>query len=282
MDTFQRDSLTFDVHDGGPPDGEAIVLLHGFPQDAHSYDRMLPTLHAAGYRTLVPNQRGYSPGARPSGRRAYAGGELAADIVALLDAAGLDSAHIVGHDWGGGVAWGLADGYPDRVRSLTVLSTPHPYAMTRAGGLGQLRKSWYMFAFQLPWIPEAFLGLGIKRGELAKSLEKNGLPRDAALHNQELMSQPGVLTAAINWYRGLPFSLREPVGRITVPTTYVWGNDDSFLGRKAAEATGKSVTADYRFVEVDGDHWLPENQPEQMAELVIERARSAAAVASAS
>lgn len=278
MDTFQRGSLTFDVRDGGPPGGEPVVLLHGFPQDSRSYDRVVPLLHAQGLRTLVPDQRGYSPGARPTGRRAYVGHELAADVIALLDAAGLDAAHVVGHDWGGGVAWGLADRYPERVRSLTVLSTPHPAALTGAG-LGQLRKSWYMFAFQLPWLPDAFLGLGVRRGELAKNLVKTGMPADSAAHNERRMAEPGAITAAINWYRGLPFSLRDPVGRTTVPTTYVWGNADNFLGRAAAELTAKYVSADYRFVELDADHWLPENEPDRVSELILERIASVAPAA---
>lgn len=279
MDQYTRGSLTFDVRDGGPQDGDAIVLLHGFPQDAHCWKGIEPSLHAAGFRTLAPNQRGYSPGAQPKGRRQYTGQELAADVIALLDAAGIERAHIVGHDWGAGVAWGVADRYPDRVRSLTVISTPHPAALTRDGGLGQLRKSWYIIAFQLPFVPEMLLGAGIKRGALAKNLEQNGLPHDAAVHNEQLMATPGTLTGGINWYRGLPFSLREPVGRISVPTTYIWGNRDAFLGRAAAEATAKYVTGDYRFEEIDGDHWLPDNQPERVAELVLERARSVAQTA---
>lgn len=277
MDRYSRGSLTFDVRDGGPADGEPIVLLHGFPQDAHSWAAMEPFLHQAGYRTLAPDQRGYSPGARPSGRRQYTGDQLADDIVALLDAAGIDRAHIVGHDWGGGIAWGFADRHADRTRTLTVISTPHPQAMVRAGARGQLLKSWYMFAFQLPWIPEAFLGAGIKRGSFAKALERSGLPRQAALHNERKMAEPGCLTGGLNWYRGLPFSLSSPVGRISVPTTYIWGNRDAFLGRAAAQATASWVTADYRFEEVDGDHWIPENQAQRMAELVLERVGSGAA-----
>jgi pimeloyl-ACP methyl ester carboxylesterase len=278
MDRYSRGSLTFDVRDGGPADGEAIVLLHGFPQDAHSWAAMEPFLHDAGYRTLAPDQRGYSPGARPKGRRQYTGAQLTADIVALLDAAGIERAHIVGHDWGGGVAWGFAANHPDRTASLTVISTPHPQAMMRAGLRGQLLKSWYMFAFQLPWLPEALLSAGIKRGKFAKMLEGSGLPREAAFHNQDRMAQPGALTGGINWYRGLALSLRDPVGPVRVPTTYIWGNRDAFLGRAAAETTADWVKADYRFAEVDGDHWIPENQAQAMAELVLDRVRSTAAV----
>src|SRR4051794_39933297 len=122
MERFARAGLTFDLRDGGPADGQPVVLLHGFPQDSTCWADVEPALHAAGLRTLAPDQRGYSPGARPPGRSAYRITEPAADVLALLDEAGLASAHIVGHDWGAAVAWALAGRHPERVRSLTVLS----------------------------------------------------------------------------------------------------------------------------------------------------------------
>jgi pimeloyl-ACP methyl ester carboxylesterase len=271
MDQYTHDGLTFEVRDAGPADGEVIVLLHGFPQDRRSWARIEPGLHQAGYRTLAPDQRGYSPAARPEGRRHYTGGALAADVIALLDAAGVERAHLVGHDWGGGVAWGLGAQHADRFASLTVISTPHPQAMVRAALRGQLVRSWYMFAFQLPVIPEALLGMSARRGDLARRLERSGLPADAAAHTQQRALEPGFLRGAIDWYRGLPWSLREPVGRIAIPTTYIWGRHDQFLSRAAAESTASWVTAEYRFVEVDGDHWLPENQAPAMAQLILER-----------
>lgn len=276
IEQYTHDGLTFDVRDTGPIDGEVIVLLHGFPQDKRSWALVEPMLHAEGYRTLAPDQRGYSPGARPRARRAYRGDILAADVIALLDAAGLPQAHIVGHDWGGAVAWGIAGLHPDRVRTLTVLSTPHPGAMMRAGLRGQLLRSWYMFAFQLPVLPELVVGSGDR---LAKGLERAGMPADSAAHNAGRMREPGAARGGLNWYRGLPFSLRTPVGRITVPTTYVWSRGDTFLGRAAAEATAATVTADYRFVELSGDHWLPENQPREVADAILARVRGASPVA---
>ena len=154
MHSYRRAGLTFDVQDAGPREGEAVVLLHGWPQDHSAWSRVVPALHAAGLRTLAPDQRGYSPGARPRGRAAYGMGELVDDVVALLDAAELSRAHVVGHDWGGAVGWALAERHPERVRTLTVLSTPHHHAMAWAMRHGdQLRRSWYMAAFQLPLLP---------------------------------------------------------------------------------------------------------------------------------
>src|SRR3978361_2578612 len=128
MDSFSRGDLVFDVRDSGPADGDPVVLLHGFPQDSSSFDRLSPVLHSAGLRTLAPDQRGYSPGARPPGRSAYVMREVVDDVLALLDAAGLDSAHVVGHDWGGIVAWALGAWHPDRIRTLPAISVPHPCA----------------------------------------------------------------------------------------------------------------------------------------------------------
>lgn len=276
MDQFSRGQLTFDVRDAGPPTGEAVVLLHGFPQDATSWDGVAPLLHDAGLRTLAPDQRGYSPGARPKARRAYTGAELAADVVALIDAAGLDSAHVVGHDWGGGVAWGVGTRYPERVRSLTVVSTPHPGAFMEGGRKStQALKSWYMFAMQVPVLPE----LLVSNRRLADGLQRSGLPERHARHNAERMGEPGAARGAVNWYRGLPFSMREPVGRTPVPTTYLWGNGDRYLGRYAAEATAKYVTGPYRFVETDGNHWLPETKPAEVAAAILAQVQATAATA---
>ncbi|WP_331456402.1 alpha/beta fold hydrolase [Luteipulveratus halotolerans] len=156
MDTFANDGLTFDLIDSGPRDGEVVLLLHGFPQDQHAYDRVLPPLHDAGLRTVTFDQRGYSPGARPAGRSAYDMKHLVADALAAMDALGVQRFHVVGHDWGGAVAWSLAQLAAQRVRTVTVLSTPHPDALVRAfGTLDQARKSWYMGFFQLPVIPSA-------------------------------------------------------------------------------------------------------------------------------
>ncbi len=159
LDGFTRDGLHFTVDDDGPRDGDVVVLLHGFPTDRTSWRHVAPLLHAAGLRTLAPDQRGYAEGARPPGRTAYRLEELVADVLALLDAAGVERAHVVGHDWGGALAWLLAGNHPDRVASLTVLSTPHPAALSRAlkSDGEQRRKSWYILAFQVPWLPERLL-----------------------------------------------------------------------------------------------------------------------------
>jgi pimeloyl-ACP methyl ester carboxylesterase len=277
MDSFRRDGLTFDVRDAGPPDGEPVVLLHGFPQDAAAWDRVAPALHQHGLRTLAPDQRGYSPMARPRGRANYRLRETVGDVLALLDAAGLESAHVVGHDWGGIVAWGMAAWHPDRVRTLTALSVPHPGAMAQAMlRSDQGLRSLYVGLFQLPQLPERLLLAG-DGAVLRRLLRGGGLEADLVDHYVRRMQEPGALTAALNWYRALPLARREPVGRVRVPTLHVWSTGDTFLGRTATEATERFCTAPYRLEVLEGvSHWIPELAADRVAELVTAHVRTAA------
>src|SRR5688572_26895015 len=218
MDSFRRDGLTFDVRDAGPPNGEPVVLLHGFPQDSATWDAVSPQLHEHGLRTLAPDQRGYSPLARPRGRAQYTLRETVGDVLALLDAAELESAHVVGHDWGGMVAWAISAWHPDRVSTLTALSVPHPAAMAQAMVTSdQALRSYYMAAFQLPVLPELLL-LARRGRALRGMLRGGGLSRETAAHYVSRMQEPGALSAARGWYRAMPFQTRDRVGAVRVPT----------------------------------------------------------------
>jgi pimeloyl-ACP methyl ester carboxylesterase len=276
VDSFRRDGLTFDVIDGGPPGGEPVVLLHGFPQDATAWNQVSPALHQAGLRTLALDQRGHSPMARPRGRKQYRLRETADDVLALLDAAGLKSAHIVGHDLGGLVAWALAAWHPDRVRTLTSISTPHPAALAKVMATSdQALRSYYMAVFQLPFLPERFLLSG-GGTPLRRMLRGGGLSREAAAHYVARMQEPGALSAALGWYRGMPFGLLDRVGTVHVPTLHVWSTGDAFLGRAATEATGQYVDAPYRLEVLEGvTHWIPELAADRVAELVTAHVRTA-------
>ena len=276
MDSFRRDGLTFDVLDGGPPDGEPVVLLHGFPQDSTAWNQVSPALHRAGLRTLALDQRGHSPMARPRGRRHYRLRETAEDVLALLDAAGHKSAHVVGHDLGGLVAWALAAWHPERVRTLTVLSTPHPAALTRAMTRGsQALRSYYMAVFQLPFLPERLL-LSWGGTPLRRMLRGGGLSREVAAHYVGRMREPGALSAALGWYRAMPLGMTDRGGTVRVPTLHVWSTGDTFLGRAATEATGQYVDAPYRLEVLDDvTHWIPELASDRVAELVTAHVRTA-------
>ena len=276
MDTFRRGDLVFDVRDSGPADGEPVVLLHGFPQDSRAFDRMSPVLHGAGLRTLAPDQRGYSPGARPGGRSAYVMREVVDDVLALLEAAGLESAHVVGHDWGGIAAWALAAWHPWRVRTLTVLSVPHPAAMAQAVvHSDQALRSSYIGFFQLPLVPEGVLLAG-KGAALRRMLRQGGLPAELVEEYVGRMREPGALTAALNWYRALPLAARTAVGTVRVPTLHVWGDRDAYLGRAAVESSSSFVAAPYRLEVLEGtNHWIPELAADQVGELVTAHVRTA-------
>jgi pimeloyl-ACP methyl ester carboxylesterase len=268
LTTFERSGLHFDVRDVGPENGAAVVCLHGFPQDGTAYDEVSRLLDAAGCRVLTPDQRGYSPGARPAGRSAYVLEELADDAVALLDAAGLPTAHVVGHDWGGAVAWFLASRRSERVRSLTVLSTPHPAVYRALGPVSSQRlRASYMVFFRLPGLPELLAGLA-GPGRLAAGLRRSGLDADHAAHYAERMADRATLSAALGWYRAIPVTRRGP-GRVAVPTTYVVGGRDPFFSRSAVTRTRELVTAPYRLVELDAGHWLPETRAATVTDEVL-------------
>ncbi|MCP2031975.1 pimeloyl-ACP methyl ester carboxylesterase [Okibacterium sp. HSC-33S16] len=267
LSSYSRDGLIFDVSDSGPLDGPTVVLLHGFPANRHSFDDVVPILNAAGIRTLVPDQRGYSDRARPRRRRDYRSTDLQRDVLELVNAAGQGRVHLVGHDWGGALAWQLGSSAPERLTGITVLSTPHPAAMVRslfrsAQGL----RSLYVLVFQVPLIPEAIL-----RRRLARLLRRMGLNRTVAARYGEFMRKGNRLFGALSWYRGmwLPDGRAPRERAVQVRTTYIWGNRDQALGRCAAELSGRFVRAPYRFVELDENHWLPENAPERVAREII-------------
>jgi pimeloyl-ACP methyl ester carboxylesterase len=264
---FTRAGLTFDVTDTGPTDGPPVILLHGFPTNRTSWDAVAAILNNAGFRTLAPDQRGYSPEATPPGRLSYRSVELVRDAIALMDAVGADTGHVVGHDWGGFVTWALAAAIPERISGITVLSTPHPAALSYSlRSSAQLLRSSYMGFFQLPGVPEAILGR-----RLPALLRNTGLPAADAERYGRFLSRPGALRGALNWYRGMALPDRRSRGIhvISLPTTYVWGSRDRFLGRRAAELTRSWVGAPYRFVELDENHWLPERAPDRVAAEIL-------------
>jgi pimeloyl-ACP methyl ester carboxylesterase len=278
LTTYSNGALVFDVTDRGPIDGPVVILLHGFPADRASWDSVGARLEARGIRSLAPDQRGYSPLARPPRRRDYRVADLVDDVVALIDA--LDAArtddsrdpaalrvHVVGHDWGGVVAWALATAVPERLSGLTVLSTPHPAAMLAAlRSSDQALRSLYIAFFQLPAVPELVL-----RRLLAPLLRTTGLPWRAARRYGRAMDAPGRLRAALDWYRALPLpdARARPHGGVLVPTTFVWGRRDRFLGARAASLTADHVRAAYRFVVLDENHWLPERAPARVADEIL-------------
>jgi pimeloyl-ACP methyl ester carboxylesterase len=266
---FRHDGLAFDVRDEGPLEGDPVVLLHGFPQRATCWRLVAPLLHEEGLRTYAPDQRGYSPGARPTRRRDYRLQRLVDDALALVEAVGRP-VHLVGHDWGAVVAWSLAAQHPDRVRSLTAVSVPHPVAFLRAFGTSaQALRSWYMAAFQLPLLPELVAGAGWTDGRLRRM----GMDEEQRRRFRAEMVEDGALTGGLMWYRALPLVDRRHVtGTVRVPTTFVWSDGDPTIDRAGGRATPQYVEAPYEYVELPGvSHWIPEEAPELLADAVLAR-----------
>lgn len=272
ISTITRDGLVLDVRDEGPLDGEVVVLLHGFPERSTTWRSVAPILHEAGYRTLAMDQRGYAPRARPRGRRAYRMSELLGDVRALAEAAG-GPVHVVGHDWGAIPSWLLAIHHPELVTSLTAVSVPHPQAflasMVRST---QGLKSWYMAFFQLPWLPER-----LARGDfLAQQLLRGGMTEEDVRRFRAEVVDDGAMTTALNWYRAMPLGdPRLARGRVTVPTTMVWSDDDIALGRWGVDRTAGLVDAPYRLVVLEGvSHWIPTQAPAALAAAILDRVRT--------
>lgn len=265
--------LSFDVRTDGPADGPPVLLLHGFPETSLSWSAVTPLLAQAGLRTYAPDQLGYSPGARPGEVDAYALPNLVQVTADLMTALDVPVAHVVGHDWGANVAWALAAWHPDRVRTLTAVSVPHPTAYTMAyrADPEQRERSGYIRLFwQAGKAEEVLLADGARRLRRMLDAPGSGVPAEAVDVYVAQLSAPGALTAALNWYRAMSSDTR--VDPVAVPTTYVWSDGDVAVGRTAAEACADQVVGDYRFVELPGiTHWVPEQAPEQLVRAVLDR-----------
>ena len=253
----------------GPADGELVLLLHGFPETSYEWRAQLDSLAAAGYRAVAPDQRGYTPGARPVELAEYAVDRLVDDVFGFADALGAERFHLVGHDWGGFVAWYTAARDDGRLRTLTVVSTPHPVPFRAAmhSGGDQRERSSYMQWFRSPdaeaaWLADDSALLSAAYGEH---------PADARDEYRRVFTADGgaALTGGLNWYRANQF--HAPDGAITVPTLYVWSTADVALGREAAEGTAAEVTGPYRFEVLDGvSHWIPELAADALDALLLD------------
>ncbi len=262
--------LSFRGRAVGPEDGRLVLLLHGFPQTSASWLAVMRSLADAGHRAVAFDQRGYSDGARPGPVDAYALDHLVADVMAVADDLGGHRFDLVGHDWGGAIAWAVAGAHPERVRTLTVASTPHPLAFAAAlrGELGgdQPTRSGYADFFRSAEAEDFFLG---NDAAALRGLHANAAP-EAVEEYVRVLSQPGAMTGALNYYRATRFEDLPDPGPIESPTLYVWSTEDMALGREAAEATAGHVVGPYRFEVLEGvSHWVPEEAAEEFSRLLL-------------
>lgn len=256
--------------------GEPVVLLHGFPETSHMWLPLLERLEAEGFRALAPDQRGYSPGARPEGAEQYAYPHLAADVVALADACGFERFHLVGHDHGAGVGWMVAHLYPERLASWTALSVAHVAAFARAirEDPDQQQRSQYIGLFQRPGEAEQLLAANDL--EALKAIWSESPPEQVAEY-LSVFREPGALTAGLNWYRGLDLEgggVASQVGAIATPTLVIWGNRDPAIGRRSTELAADFMKGPYRFVELDRGHWLIQEEPERVCAEILAHLRA--------
>lgn len=274
--TIRTNSVNLHVVQAGPIDGPLVILLHGFPEFWYGWRKQIDYLAAQGYRVWTPDQRGYNISDKPDGIAAYNLNQLAADVVGLIDAAGRETALLVGHDWGAAVAWWTACTYPERLSKLVILNVPHPtvFQKTLRNDWSQIRKSWYMMYFQLPIIPEALFGL--MSADMARGIQtsaKSGAFTDEDMREyQKAWAQPGALKSMINWYRAaVQQSPRpEPNPIVKVPTLILWGKQDFALN---AEMAQESVTfcEDGQLIYFDdATHWIQHDEPNRVNQLIGE------------
>lgn len=272
--------LRFHYVESGPAEGPPVLLLHGFPEFWYSYRHQLAALGQAGYRAIAPDLRGYNLTDKPSGISNYLVDKLSDDVVALTQAFGYEKLTLVGHDWGGALAWGTASSplHNHIIERLIILNAPHPGAFFKKLTLQQARKSWYMLLFQLPKIPEHLLSRnnfeGV-RNALRRSAHVPGAFTDDDIEQfVTAMAQPGALTAALNWYRAIrlqnPLTLEKRLVPVPVPTLLIWGERDIALGKELTYDLSSWVPNLRIEYLPDSGHWVQQEQPEKVNRLMLE------------
>jgi pimeloyl-ACP methyl ester carboxylesterase len=270
-----RGDMTFDALVAGPEDGELVLLLHGFPQTSYAWRDQLLVLGEAGYLAVAPDQRGYSPGARPSDVEDYALDQLHGDVLGFADALGRERFHLVGHDWGATLTWTTAAWSPERLRSMTAVSVPHPdpyIDAQRDPTSCQYEASAYYEMTQTPGSEDLLLA----NDAAGLRAIYAGLSDESVDAYIDGLGTPEALGAALNWYRanteGHVFVGGEyPFGAITVDTLFVYSDEDPYLCDGPKQATSELVSGSYREEQIIGvDHWIPEREPQRLNQLLLD------------
>lgn len=262
--------IPFEAIAAGDPslaaEGKLVLLLHGFPESRESWLELLPELAAKGYYAVAPNMRGYSKNVRPTDRAEYTVEKSAHDAVAMAFALGAQRFHLVGHDWGGAVVWGVSAQLPGVVKSASVLSTPHPDALKKAYNnwlSPQRLMLWYLGVVRLPDLEKLMFGFGPEG--FALGLNAMGLPYSKARTYAHTLGDTAGLRAALSWYHANSVPADRWIGKSLAPTLFMWGENDFAFSRDAAEYTAEFVDAPYKFVPLHSiGHWVPERATERV------------------
>jgi pimeloyl-ACP methyl ester carboxylesterase len=269
--TIQANGQQF-AYDEAGRGGDIALCLHGFPESRYSWRHQLPVLAEAGWHAIAPDLRGYGDTSRPVGRAAYTLRHLVDDAAALFDAFGARRRLLVAHDWGAVIAWQFAIERARPLDGLVIMNVPHPAVMRAVmrRSLAQLRRSWYIFFFQLPFLPEAMLGArrarGIGQAFVNMAVDKSKFPQTVLDHYRQNALRPGALTAMINYYRAnfRQLGRANPTPRIDIPTLMIWGEQDTALGLELTEGYNVYVT-DFTLKRLPGvSHWVQQEAPEQV------------------
>ncbi|QCW03646.1 alpha/beta fold hydrolase [Natrinema pallidum] len=259
----------------GDESAPLVVLLHGFPEFWYGWRRVIEPLVEAGYRVVVPDQRGYNRSEKPDGVGSYRLAELTRDVVELIGTEDRERAAVVGHDWGGMVAWSVAAHHPEVVDRLTIVNAPHPTAYRRQllSNPAQLRRSWYALWFQLPWLPERVARYDDYR-VLERTLRETAAPgtfrEDELARYRRAWDRKGALTAMLNWYRAAArYPPRMPTDPIEPPTLVVWGEDDTAL--VPSLAVDSAMLCAQRRLELlpETSHWVPHEAPTRLTDEIL-------------
>jgi len=252
------------------------MLLHGFPEFWYGWRKQIEPLAVAGFRVIVPDQRGYNLSSKPSGVAAYALTELVSDVIAIADQLGQKKIFLVGHDWGAAVAWSAALLHPQRVAKLVVLNVPHPSVMRKfmKTRLRQVLRSWYIFFFQLPWLPETLLSafhFRVGSRSLLRSSRPGTFSAEDLAQYRAAWLQPGALTGMIHWYRALfRYPTKFPDRTVRVPTRILWGERDAFLLSEMAQESLRYCADAELYTFANAGHWLQHEEPARVSKHLIE------------
>ena len=273
---IETNGIRLHVAQAGPADGPLVILLHGFPEFWYGWRRQIEPLARAGYRVWAPDQRGYNLSDKPQGLAAYDIAELARDVVGLIDASGRQKCFLAGHDWGAAVAWTVALSYPERIEKLAILNVPHPAVMFRTlrSSPAQLRKSWYMFFFQIPLLPEAMLRTNDWAGAV-EMLRRSSLPGSFTEQDFEQYRQAwwrkGAFTSMLNWYRAIiqhpPAMPADP--RLRLPTLVLWGKRDIALSHEMAQLSIDLCEDGQLIFFENATHWVQHDEAEAVTAYLI-------------